>query len=243
MSEGGTGASLRERARAVVERVDTPAGRAFDLSVQALILCLALLFAIDTLPDLDERERAWVRTGEAIVLIAFTLEYALRLWVAERRLGFATSFFGVVDLLAVLPFWLGLAFDASSVRLLRLLRLVQLLKLARYSSALRRLRRALAIAREEIVLYVGVTSVLLFLAAAGIWHFEHDAQPEAFASVFSSLWWAVVTLTTVGYGDVYPITVGGKVFTFILLFIGIGVVTVPAGIVASALSRARELED
>ena len=234
---------LRERLRDVVERVDTRAGRAFDLAIQGLILLSAALFAIDTLPDLEPDVRALVHRAEIAIVVVFTAEYAARLWVAERRLRFATSFFGVIDLLAVLPFWLGLALDTRSARLLRLLRLVQLLKLARYSAALRRLKRALAIAREEIVLYVGVTAVLLFLAAAGIWHFEHEAQPEAFASVFSSLWWAVVTLTTVGYGDAYPVTVGGRLFTFALLFVGIGVVTVPAGIVASALSRARELED
>ena len=243
MTGAPSGPGLRRRVAGVVERVDTRAGRAFDLVIQALILVSAALFAIDTLPDLAPSTRTLVRRIELVIVLVFTAEYALRLWVAERRGEFATSFFGIVDLLAIVPFWLGLAVDTRSARLLRLLRLVQLLKLARYNRALRRLRRALAIAREEIVLYVGVTLVLLFLAAAGIWHFEHEAQPEVFASVFSSLWWAVVTLTTVGYGDAYPVTVGGRTFTFALLFVGIGIVTVPAGIVASALSRARELED
>jgi len=85
--------------------------------------------------------------------------------------------------------------------------------------------------------------LLLYLAAVGIYYFEHDAQPETFASVFHSLWWAVATLTTVGYGDVYPMTAGGKLFTFIVLLIGLGVVSVPAGLVASALSKAREMDD
>ena len=107
----------------------------------------------------------------------------------------------------------------------------------------RKLWKALIIAREEIILFVAVAAILLWIASVGIYHFEHEAQPESFASVFHSLWWAVATLTTVGYGDVYPITTGGRIFTFFVLLIGLGVVSVPAGLVASALSKARELED
>jgi len=99
------------------------------------------------------------------------------------------------------------------------------------------------IAREEIVLFLFATLILLYLSAVGIYFFEHDEQPDVFASVFHSLWWAVVTLTTVGYGDVTPHTVGGRVFTFLVLIIGLGVVSIPAGLVASALSKARELEE
>ena len=85
--------------------------------------------------------------------------------------------------------------------------------------------------------------ILLFIAAVGIYYFERDAQPDKFSSVFHSLWWAVATLTTVGYGDVYPVTVGGKIFTFFILLVGLGIVTVPAGLVSSALSQARKIED
>ena len=87
-----------------------------------------------------------------------------------------------------------------------------------------------------------VTLVLIFITSAGIYFFENEAQPEVFKSVFHSAWWAIVTLTTVGYGDVYPITLGGKIFTFFVLMIGVGLVTVPAGLVATALSKARENE-
>ena len=94
-----------------------------------------------------------------------------------------------------------------------------------------------------MMLFFLVTAMLIFLSATGIYFFEHEAQPEAFASVFHSLWWAVVTLTTVGYGDVYPITTGGRVFTFFVLIMGVGIVTVPAGLIATALTKARELDD
>ena len=130
-----------------------------------------------------------------------------------------------------------------SLRAFRLLRLVRTLKMVRYSKAMQRFHRAILIAKEEIVLFFALTLLLLYFAAVGIYYFENVAQPEAFASVFHSLWWAVVTLTTVGYGDVYPVTVGGRVFTFFVLLIGLGMVSVPPGLVASAMSKARELEE
>ena len=106
-----------------------------------------------------------------------------------------------------------------------------------------RLRRALLIMREELILFLSVAIVLIFLAAVGIYHFEKDSQPELFASVFHSLWWAFVTLTTVGYGDMYPITLGGRIFTVLILLVGLGLVAAPAGIFASALAQARREEE
>ena len=129
------------------------------------------------------------------------------------------------------------------MRAFRLLRLFRILKFAWDSSAARRFHIALSIAREELVLFLCVTLILIFLAAVGIHHFESEAQPQTFGSVFHCLWWAVSTLTTVGYGDVYPITVGGKIFTFFILLVGLGFISVPAGLVASALGKARQLED
>ena len=153
-----------------------------------------------------------------------------------------TSFLGVIDFVAILPFYLSLGIDLRSIRAFRLLRLFRLFKLACYSRAIRRFHLAFLIAREEVILFLVVTVILLYLAAVGIHHFEYEAQPEVFTSLFHSLWWAVTTLTTVGYGDTYPVTVGGRVFTFFILLIGLGVVSVPAGLVASALSKARQME-
>ena len=96
--------------------------------------------------------------------------------------------------------------------------------------------------KEEVALFLIVTLILIFIVSAGIYFFENEAQPDKFQSVFHSMWWTIVTLTTVGYGDVYPITVGGKIFTFFILILGLGIVTIPAGLVASALSKAREIE-
>ena len=113
----------------------------------------------------------------------------------------------------------------------------------RYNRALRRIHIATGIVKEEMVLFFIVTGILIFLSGSGIYFFENEAQPELFSSIFDSFWWAVVTLTTVGYGDVYPITLGGRVFTVLVLIIGVGIVTVPAGLVATALTRARKIEE
>ena len=227
----------------IVEESNTPAGRAFDLGVQALIVLSLVCFSAETLPGLSDAARDRLGVVEVLTVLIFTVEYLLRAAVARPAAGYACSFFGLVDLLSILPFYVAAGVDLRALRAFRLLRLIRVLKLARYNAAARRFHRALLIAREEIVLFLGVTAVLLYLAAAGIWYFEHDAQPEAFASIFHCLWWAVTTLTTVGYGDAYPVTPGGRVFTVFVLAVGLGVVSVPAGLVASALSKARESDD
>ena len=234
--------SLRQRLRPVLEDPDTPAGRRFAFFIQSLILFSLLTFSIGTLPDLPAGERRLLHLIEVVTVLIFTIEYLLRLWVAERRLRFVFSFFGLIDLMAILPFWLATGVDLRSLRALRLLRLFRILKLLRYSRAIRRFRRAFVMIREELVMFLSLSLILLYLSAVGIYYFEHDAQPEQFSSVFHSLWWAVATLTTVGYGDIYPITTGGKLFTFAVLMIGLGVVSIPSGLIASALSKAREEE-
>jgi voltage-gated potassium channel len=226
----------------IVEQTDTKSGRIFDAVVQIAVVISLVAFSIETLPNLSPATVAWLRRVEVLMVALFTLEYLLRCWVSQPLSRYMFSFFGIIDLLAILPFYVASGVDLRSLRAFRLLRLVRLLKLARYSAATQRFHRALLIAKEEIVLFAAVTLILLFIAATGIYHFENQAQPDAFASIFHSLWWAVATRTTVGYGDVYPVTVGGKVFTFIVLVVGLGVVSVPAGLVASALAKAREME-
>ena len=231
-------ASLKE----IVERSDNRAGRIFDVVIQSLILLSLVTFSIETLPNLSPRWLRVLEIFEVVSVIVFTVEYVLRLLVADRKLGFVVSFFGIIDALAILPFYLSFGVDLRSIRAFRLFRLFRVFKLARYSQAVQRFHRALLIAREEAVLFMFVTTLLLYFAAVGIYYFENQAQPEVFSSVFHSLWWAVTTLTTVGYGDTYPVTVGGRIFTFFVLLIGLGVVSFPAGLVATSLSKAREIE-
>lgn len=220
----------------VIEESDTPAGRVFDLAIQGLIIVSLVAFTVETLPDLPRGFRKFLRGFEVVSVLIFTCEYLLRLGVADRKLKFVFSFFGIVDLLAILPFYLALGIDLRSVRVLRLFRLMRVLKLLRYSEAASRIRYAIVSVKEELILFSMATVFLLYLSAVGIYYFENAVQPEAFKSIFHSLWWAVATLTTVGYGDVYPITAGGRVFTFVVLMIGLGIFAVPTGLLASALS-------
>ena len=208
--------------------------------IQSLIALSMISFAVETLPDLSSVWRKWLHVAEVVSVAIFTVEYFLRTLLCRPKLKYALTFFGLIDLLAILPFYISTGLDLRSLRAFRLLRLFQLLKLARYSSAMQRYHRAFSIAKEELVLFGTTALITLYLASVGVYYFEGKAQPEAFASVFHSLWWAIVTLTTVGYGDVYPITLGGRIFTFFVLIIGLGVVAVPTGLFASALSKARE---
>ena len=228
--------------KTIIEDNTTIHGRVFDLAVQLLIAVSIVGFSIETLPGLSPPAKQLLQGIEAVTVGIFTVEYILRIAVADRKLGFIMSFYGIVDLLAILPFYVSTGLDLRSIRALRFLRLFQVFKLARYSNAIQRFHRAFTLVKEEIFLFLMVTAMLLYLTAAGIHYFEHPLQPEAFSSVFHGLWWAAVTLTTVGYGDVYPITTGGKIFAFFVLIIGLGIVAVPSGLMASALSEARKQE-
>ena len=180
--------------------------------------------------------------GEIILVLIFTVEYTLRIVAAERRWKFICSPFGIIDLLAILPFYLSLGVDLRSLRVLRWFRLFRALKLLRYNRALRHFGAAMTLVKEQCVLYLMATLLMVYFAAAGIYFFEHKAQPDKFQSIFHSLWWAIVTLTSVGYGDCFPITLGGRIFTGLLLPVGLGVITVPSGLVAYGLTKSHEMK-
>lgn len=233
---------MKAKIKSVIEDVETPNGRRFAFTIQGLIVFSMLAFSLETLPGLPGWLIQSLGVAEIVVVAFFSLEYLLRVWVADNKSGYIFSFFGLIDLFAVLPFYIASGVDLRSLRVFRLLRLFRILKLFRYSQAICRFHRAFVLAKEELVLFSAVTAVLLYLSAVGIYYFEHEAQPDQFRSIFHSLWWALATLTTVGYGDVFPVTAGGRVFTFFVLMLGLGVVAVPAGLVASALSQARQEE-
>lgn len=211
----------------------------FAWGITALILFSVFCFSLETQPNLSSSTKAFLKYSEVFVVAIFTIEYFLRIYLSKNRLKFIFSFYGLIDLLAILPFYLAFAIDLQSLRLVRLLRLVRILKLARYNSAAQRFAKALYIAKEELIIFTMASFVALYMSAVGIYYFEHEVQPDVFRSIFDCLWWSVATLTTVGYGDIYPITNGGRFFTFIVLMVGLGLVAVPTGIVASALSEVR----
>ncbi len=233
----------KETIRQIINSTETTSGRIFTLSIQFLIFVSLVTFSISTLPNLAPETKELLGLIELITVIIFTLEYALRLATAERKLKFMFSFYGLVDLMAILPFYIASGLDLRAVRAFRFLRLLRILKLLKFSAAISRFSRALVIAKEELILFGMVAGILLYLSAVGIYYFEQTAQPEVFKSVFHGLWWAVTTLTTVGYGDMYPVTAGGRLFTFFVLMIGLGVVAVPTGLLASALSQVRREDE
>lgn len=211
--------------------------------IGALIVFSTISFSLETLPGLKPSTREFLYYSEFFVVAVFTLEYLYRVYTARKKMKFIFSFYGMIDLLAILPFYLAFAVDLRAIRLLRIFRLLRILKLARYHKALGRFGAALWIAKEELVLFATAIVIFLYLAAVGIYYFENPVQPDVYRSVFDSLWWAVTSLTTVGYGDMYPITTGGRVFSFFVLMMGLGLVAAPAGIMASALSAIRREEE
>ena len=234
--------STKEKLRRLIIENDSKEGRIFDISIQLLIIFSIVVYSFGTLPNLSP---FWVKTLNNIDIfcyVIFTIEYLSRVYISTNKLKYIFSFYGIIDLLAILPFLFARQFDLRAIRALRIFRVVSALKISKYNEALRRFNIALKIIMPELTLFFILTGIFLFLSAAGIYYFENEAQPEKFASIFHSLWWSIITLTTVGYGDVYPITLGGRSFTFFVLLIGLGVITIPTGLIASALSEARDID-
>jgi len=230
---------MRQKLKTIIWESETTGGRAFDFAVMTLIIISVLSFTFETLPNLSEPTKQAFRLIEVVTVVAFTVEYFARIWTAEQPRRYIFGFWGFIDFLAVAPFWLAFGFDLRAVRMLRLFRLLRLLKLFRYVLAFERLKNAFWSIRDELVVFGTIATVLMYFSAVGIYYFENETQPEAFSSIPQSLWWSVVTLTTVGYGDVYPVTTGGRFFTFIVLLIGIGVIAIPTGLIATALTQLR----
>lgn len=248
--------SASTRRRAVFRVLETAqdddtASRVVDIALIVLISASVIAVILESLPGVEEKYGPALALFETVTVFAFSVEYLLRLWSSvERsaetlrkplrsRLRYIVSFHAIVDLLAILPFYLLLfsTFGGMDMRFLRAVRLLRVLKLTRYSTALNMLfvtfrenGRALAAA-----FFILVTVMLL--AASGMYYFERQAQPEDFGSIPAAMWWAFATLTTVGYGDVTPITVGGKVFGALITVVGIGMVALPTSILASGYSR------
>ncbi len=209
-----------------------------------VIICLDIVLqGTETIPALAGAATLfrWMGIG---TWLWFTIEYSVRIRRAATWKAYAFSFYGIVDLLAILPLWLVTGFDLKALRAFRLFRLLwATTKLAGRSGALAKLARAFSFAKDEAGVLLTGTGVLIVTAGLGMFHLEHEAQPEVFSSALDGLWWATVTLTTVGYGDVYPVTASGKALGAVAMFAGIGVIGATCGIMADALREASsELE-
>jgi voltage-gated potassium channel len=229
--------------------------RGIDLSLATLIILNVVATILESVAEIEQRYGVGFRIFELFSVGVFTLEYATRLWLAplhptgryrepiRGRLRFARTPMALIDLAATLPFYLGFL-TGLDLRFLRVLRLVRVFKMSRYSSAMTILLEVLRDESRSFAAALSILVVILILAASGIYLVEHDVQPDAFGSIPAAMWWAVATLTTVGYGDVTPVTAAGKVFGALVTVVGIGMVALPAGILSSAFSdhlrRSRE---
>ena len=242
-------ATLRHRLYDILEHgsIGDPTGVIVDRLIALLIIVNLAAMTLESVPSLEARYAPLFTAIELLSLIVFTVEYGVRVWVApehdrHRHLGehrarwqFLSSPLGVVDLLAVLPFWLGL-FLPADLRVILVFRIVRFLKLARYSPAMRSLLDALYNERRALtgcfVLFVGAT-----LIVASIMHvIERDAQPDKFGTIPDAMWWAIVTLGTIGYGDVVPVTALGRVIASFTIFLSLIMVALPIGIISTAFA-------
>lgn len=211
--------------------------------IYLLILLNVFALILESYQNLHDNYSSLFYAFEIFSVIIFTIEYLLRIWVSDRskkhkteRLNFAFSTMGIIDLVAILPFYLPFIFpiDLRIVRILRIFRLLRIFKLARYSKSLKTIKYILKETKSELITTIFVTFVLMILSSTLMYYIEHDDQPEQFASIGDAFWWSIATLTTVGYGDVYPVTGLGKLLSGVIALIGIGFVALPTGIISSA---------
>lgn len=211
----------------------------------ALLIGLILISVVSYALETEFKDASIFGHICAVIAVIFAIEYGLRVWSAslhpKGRLGYIFSFYGLIDLLSFLPALLiPAAGGGILLRILRLLRLAQILKIPSVRKGIARLNRALSKAKGDLLISCALSIFLIFIGAVGMYYVEGDVQPAAFGSIPRSLWWSVSTLTTVGYGDVYPTTAMGKVLAAFIAFVGITAVAMPAGILAAAFTNADE---
>ena len=225
---------------------DSSANRWFDRLITALVvISVATVFAVTF--QLPKGVHTALCMVETVASVVFTIEYLLRIWTAgelypgmsaiKARLRYVVSFMAIVDLVSILPFWLPMFLpDAMhGVRALRLVRLFRIFKLNRYSDAMKSLCDVIADKKRELLASTFVAFLLMMVSSLLMYAAENEAQPQVFQNAFSGLWWAVATLTTVGYGDIYPVTVLGRILGAAIALSGIGALAIPTGIVTSGL--------
>ena len=220
--------------------------RAFDWLITALILVSVVIVFLATF-DLPPRALRALVIFESVASIVFTVEYFLRIATADflypqsgmiaSRVKYIVSPMAIIDLAAILPFWLPMFLPGTmlGIRAFRLFRLLRIFKLNRYFDAMRSLGEVIASKKRDLLGSLFFVAILMLIASLLMYSAEHDAQPKVFRNAFSGLWWAVATLTTVGYGDIYPVTVLGRLIGAVIAFSGLAAVAIPTGIISSGL--------
>jgi voltage-gated potassium channel len=242
---------LKERVYKILEPHpgDRLSRRLLDVFLVILILLNVAAVMLETVHELWASYHAVFRAFEIFSVVVFTVEYILRVSCCTVEIRYRSSIMGrlrymatpmaMIDLLAVLPFYLAIMFglDLRVMRIIRLVRLFRMLKLVRYSKALRTLANVLKSKKEELAVTLFAAAVLLVFASSLMYYIERENQPEVFSSIPATLWWGIVTLTTVGYGDMHPSTPMGKVLGGVIALLGVGIVALPAGILAGGFAE------
>ena len=231
--------SRRAALHQIVFEADTPAGRTFDIALTVLIVLSVIAVSLETVDGLAPRTQRLLLITEWVFTALFTLEYIVRLIAVQRPMAYARSFFGIVDLLAILPMWLSILMPGAQallvVRVLRLLRIFRILKLAHFLSEAQTLVQALRASARKIMVFL--LSVAAIIVIVGSLMYVVEGPANGFTSIPISMYWAVVTLTTVGYGDIAPRTPVGQMLASLVMILGYGIIAVPTGIVTSELAR------
>ncbi len=227
----------REKLRVIIFEADTPAGKAFYVGLLVAILLSVLAVMLDSVTTLRSSHGVLLDRAEWAFTLLFSVEYALRLTCSPRPLHYARSFFGVVDLLAILPTYLSLLFPGAEsmavIRGLRLLRIFRVFKLGQFLGEASLLRNALASSRHKITVFLGTIAILVTILGAAMYLIE--GEEHGFTSIPAAIYWSIVTMTTVGYGDMAPVTVSGKVLASIVMILGYSIIAVPTGIVTAEI--------
>lgn len=230
------------------------ASRLFDLFIMFLIIINSVTIMVDTF-QLPNNLKTIVQTIDISTSIIFSIEYLLRIWTAPllyphmnsfyARIRYILSLMAIIDLLAILPFYLPMImpFNLKSLRLLRITRLLRIFKMNRYTNALNKVGAVFRAKSSQLVSSMLVVFMLIVLSSILMFNIENAAQPEAFTNIFDSMWWAIATFTTVGYGDIFPITILGKLLSAVIAFLGIGLVAVPTGIISAGFVEQIEKHD
>lgn len=200
----------------------------FEIFIEILIFISLMLFAVETVPTLSNRAREVLKFSEISVVVIFSIEYVIR--VIHGKFKYVKSFFGIIDLLAIVPFFIFFIPQLSIIKILRVLRIA---KLIRYGNALKSIGKAIWNVRKELLMYMTINFCLVYILAVIMYYIE----PDNFSSIPAALWWAVITLTSIGYGDVVPKTAVGKIITGTVSVLGLGVITIPTGLIVSSLVK------
>ena len=230
----------------------------FDYSIMSLIVLNLLSLALESIPEVKDKYGIFMNYFEAFSVIVFSIEYALRIYVSDlvfqtkSKINSASKFifstYGILDLISILPFYLPLffGFDLLFIRIIRLFRFVRILKIGRYNDSLSLIFAVVREKKGELISAGFVATIILIIASFLMYYVEGDVQPDKFPNVLACFWWAVATLTTVGYGDVFPVTALGKVLSGIIAVLGIGLVALPAGLISAGfmekISNKKEIE-